>query len=67
MKVKIKKVKFTNGYLCHPKEVRLCPVGNGELLKDLKKRNNMVLLVLGSSVENGLQESKKGLRLDAMR
>lgn len=44
-------------YLCHPKEFRRYPMGNGERLKDFKKRNNMVLLAFSSSVEDGLQET----------
>lgn len=70
MKLKIKKVKITKSYLCHPKEFRLYPIGNGESLKDFKKRNNMVLLVFSSSVEDELQETgkmKKELRLEALR
>lgn len=57
MKLKIKKVKITKSYLCHPKEFRLSPIGNGESLKDFKKRNTMVLLVFSSSVEDRLQET----------
>lgn len=57
MILKIKKVKITKSYSCHPKEFRRYPMGNGEQLKDFKKRNNMVLLAFSSSVEDGLQET----------